>query len=153
MRRMRSSPNPKVEKHVVFIYLDRFSIWNSPAMGTTKRTIAILSQFYCERLGQCILYQPPAYFSVFLGAIRPFIDPVTYGKLVIRKGSCDPGTANDEKLQLLLGENWREITGVGMTPVASGVSPGYDHSRDWPALVAEEAITTASTVTDSVVEM
>lgn len=138
IRRMRTSPNDKVEKHVVFIYLDRFSIWNAPGMGTTKRTISILSQFYCERLGHGILYQPPAYFAVFLRAVRPFIDPVTYGKVVIIKGDCDPGSANDQKMCLLMGENWREITGINKPKQNDQSSPGYDHAVAWAAAVAED---------------
>ena len=81
--------NP-VEKHVVFIHLAAFSLWNAPAMGTTKRTLDLVSKHYCERLGHAILWQPPAYFTIFLAAIKSFIDPITMGKVGgdVNGGGC-----------------------------------------------------------------
>ena len=61
--------SPPVEKHVVFIHLENFSIFNAPSIAVTKKTIEILASNYCERLGHAVLWQPPAYFSVFLSAV------------------------------------------------------------------------------------
>ena len=48
---------PEVEKHVVFIHLEGFSLFNSPPMDETKRTILILSRHFCERLGNIVFYK------------------------------------------------------------------------------------------------
>ena len=85
-RKFMKSPNPNIEKNVVFCNLENFSLWNCPSMNNTKQTIAILSKFFCERMGHGICWQPPFYFSVFLKTVKPFVDPVTYGKVVIIKG-------------------------------------------------------------------
>ena len=121
-----------VEKHVVFINLENFSLWNAPSLSTTKVTLDILSKYYCERLGHGILWQPPAYFSVFLSACSAFIDPVTYGKVVFIRGEYGEGSDNDKTMRFLLGENWKQITGVDQPKVAEESSPGYDHARYWP---------------------
>jgi hypothetical protein len=106
-RKMESSPNDDIEKNVVFINLERFSLWSAPSMTNTKKTIAILSKYFCERLGHGICWQPPFYFSVFLRSVKPFVDPVTYGKVVIIKGSYEPGSYNDQKMNLIIGPDWR----------------------------------------------
>ena len=70
--------------------------------------------------------------------IKPFVDPVTYGKVVIIKGDYSPGSANDEKMQLLVGADWKRKCGVDQPRQDKKSSPGYDHKKYWPALLAEE---------------
>jgi hypothetical protein len=138
MRRMESSPNNEVEKNVVFINLENFSIWNSPSMKNTKRTVDLFSKYFCERMGHGICWQPPFYFSVFLRSVKPFVDPVTYGKVVIIKGPYEEGSVNDQKMTLLIGKDWREkcqIEGKKQNKISS---PGYNHETYWPAAIAEE---------------
>ena len=84
------------------------------------------------------MFSAPAYFSIFLRAIKPFVDPVTYGKIVIIKGDYSPGSKNDEKMQLLIGPGWREKCGVDAPRQDKKSSPGYVHKTYWPALLAEE---------------
>jgi hypothetical protein len=138
IRRMEASPNRDVEKQCVFVHLNDFSIWNCPSMSNSKQTVAILSKFFCERMGHGIAFQPPAYFSIFLKMIKPFVDPVTYGKVVIIKGDYSPGSANDEKMQLLIGPDWKRKCGVDQPRQGKKSSPGYNHKTYWPALLAEE---------------
>ena len=138
VRRMESSPNADVEKNCIFVNLERFSLWNCPPMKTTKATIALLSKFFCERMGHGICWQPPFYFSVFLKSVRPFVDPITYGKVVIIKGSSEPGSANDEKMIMLVGKDWRKKCQVDGEQQDKSSSPGYKHATYWPAAVAEE---------------
>ena len=40
--------------------------------------------------------------------MKPFIDPVTYSKVVLVSGEED-----EEKMSLIIGEDWRELTGAG----------------------------------------
>ena len=70
--------------------------------------------------------------------IKPFVDPVTYGKVVIIKGDYSPGSANDERMQLLVGPDWKRKCGVDQPRQNKKSSPGYDHQKYWPALLAEE---------------
>ena len=125
---------PPVEKQVVFINLEAFSIWNAPALSTTKITLDIFAKYYCERLGTAILWQPPAYFTIFLGMCSPFIDPVTRSKIVLVRGEYDPGSKNDTIMQSLLGKDWKAITGIDGEIFDVQSSPGYDHATYWPAL-------------------
>lgn len=137
-RRFETSPNVNIEKNLVFVNLEKFSLFNCPSMENSKKTITILSKFFCERMGHGICWQPPFYFSVFLRTVRPFVDPVTYGKVVIIKGDYSPGTKNDEKMNLLVGTDWRVKCCVDGKQQDKNSTPGYDHATYWPAAVAEE---------------
>lgn len=57
IRRMESSPNTEVEKQCVFCHLNDFSIWSCPSMSNSKQTVAILSKYFCERMGHGIAFQ------------------------------------------------------------------------------------------------
>ena len=41
--------------------------------------------------------------------MKPFIDPVTYSKVVLVSGAEE----DEERLSLIIGEDWRELTGAG----------------------------------------
>ena len=70
--------------------------------------------------------------------MRPFVDPVTYGKVVIIKGSYEPGSANDEKMIMLVGTDWREKCRVDAEKQDKISSPGYNHAKYWPAAIRQE---------------
>ena len=55
-RSMESSPNENVEKNCIFVNLERFSLWNCPSMQNTRKTIDLLSKFFCERMGHGICW-------------------------------------------------------------------------------------------------
>ena len=133
-----------VEKHVVFLHLGNFSIWNAPAMSETMRTVDIFSTYFHERLGHAVLWQPPAYFSLFLKGVWPFIDSVTRSKVVVVRGEYGPGTENDERMRLLLGLGWRALVGVDQPRRDKGSSPGYDHEVAWGVVVKEEEAAAAA---------
>ena len=79
-----------MEKQVTFINLMGFSIFNTPPMSSTKHTMDLFANYYHERLGHCVLWQPPAYFSIFFATVKPFIDAVTFGKVVLVRGDHVP---------------------------------------------------------------
>ena len=95
---------------------------------------------YCERLGHAILWQPPAYFSVFLSAVSYVIDPVTRGKLCMIRGDYSENSENDKLMKFLIGNNWKEITGVDQPKVNPESSPGYNHELYWTNVVANGKI-------------
>lgn len=128
-----------VEKQATFIHLTDFSIFNTPPMSSTKHTMDLFANFYHERLGHCVLWQPPAYFYVFLATVKPFIDSVTYSKVVIVRGDYSPGTKNDDLMNLLIGEDWRVKTGVGGERETPKSSPGYKHDEYWSAIMKQDA--------------
>ena len=129
-----------VEKHVVFIHLENFSLFNAPSISVTKKTIEILASHYCERLGRCILWQPPAYFTVFLAAVSYVIDPITRGKLVMIRGDYSEGTDNDKLMKSLIGGKWKEIVGVDQPKFGDTCSPGYNHEVYWKNIEINEKI-------------
>ena len=81
--------------------------------------------------------QAPAYFFVVLRLMKPFIDPITYSKVVLVSGEEE-----DEKMRLVIGEDWRELTGAGKERKedAEGrlCSPGYNHAEAWERVLREE---------------
>ena len=54
------------------------------------------------------------------------------------RGTYEEGSKNDEMMKLLIGPDWRAITGVGGEKATPKSSPGYDHASYWPAACEEE---------------
>eukprot|EP00037_Helgoeca_nana_P024457 m.259711 g.259711 ORF g.259711 m.259711 type:complete len:420 (+) comp26643_c0_seq5:1660-2919(+) len=140
IRRMK----PPVEKQVIFVHLPDFSLWNTPPLKSSKTSLAVFSLYYAERLGHCIFWQPPSYFSTFIAMIRPFIDPATYAKVVVINGDASPGTVNDSKMNVLIGPDWRKKTGAGGTRQTPKSSPGYRHSEYWQGALQEDTAIAAA---------
>jgi hypothetical protein len=59
-----------------------YSRRNQPPWTLSLHTLQIVQSHYPERLGRAVNFQPPFMFEIFWRAIRPFVDPVTRGKLV-----------------------------------------------------------------------
>jgi len=114
---------------MLFIHFEKFSIFTAPGYKISSETAKTLVDRYPEHMGQTIIYQPPAYFSVFFAAVSPFIDAVTKSKLIFIKGDTSKGTENDKKLTEIIGENWRELCGVGIPVIKPKCVPGYDPEK------------------------
>lgn len=56
-----------------------------PSLSTGREVLNILQDHYPERLGKALLTNIPRLAWVFLKLIRPFIDPLTYEKLVFQE--------------------------------------------------------------------
>lgn len=128
--------NP-VQKLVLFVPLTNFSLWSAPSLESTKGTIGLLQNHMPERLGTAIFYNPPTYFTVFLSLVKPFIDPITFSKVVTIKGDCSPGSKNDTLMRNLLGDDWKKLTGVEQ-PVQKGCTPGFNFEPYWEELQRED---------------
>lgn len=58
------------------------------------------------------MYQPPWIFTGLWKAASVFIDPVTAAKVVMIYGDVSDGSANDVLLKTIIGDDWKERTGV-----------------------------------------
>lgn len=125
-----------VDKYLIFMHLEVFSLFNCPSISVVKETIFMLCSGYPERLGHCICYRPPAVFKTVFNAIKGLIDPKTVSKLIFITGDVSDGSENDLKLRELIGDNWKILTGAEQPVVKTGCSPGYDHSQYWPMAMA-----------------
>mmetsp|Transcript_18765 Transcript_18765/g.27126 ORF Transcript_18765/g.27126 Transcript_18765/m.27126 type:complete len:288 (+) Transcript_18765:34-897(+) len=137
-----------VDKYCVFMHMDGFSIFNSPGIAEIKETLHIVCTCYPERLGHIIAYQPPSYFSFLLGTLNMFIDPKTMSKLVFISGDISEGSENDQTLRDIIGDTWRDLTGVSRGVLEPNCSPGYSHSEYWPTVLTRVERLRSATVTD-----
>jgi len=150
-----------VSKYTVVINLEGFSLFNSPASKVSKESAKCLSSRFPERLGTAVLLNAPFYFRAFYAIVSPFIDVRTKSKIKFVTGDLSEGTEADAKIRGLIGDNWREITGVGQQQVNKTTAPGYNHDEHWawvrsledswynsqPATAANPATTEAATMT------
>jgi CRAL/TRIO domain len=127
---------PHVDKYAVFVHLSNFSVFNMPNMQTTRETISMLCDCFPERLGHCVVYQPPAVFSVFFNSMKQFMDPKTVSKILFVRGDVSDGSANDIHLKSILGDEWKLLTGAEQPIYAPKSSPGYRHEEVWPSIVS-----------------
>mmetsp|Transcript_15409 Transcript_15409/g.19071 ORF Transcript_15409/g.19071 Transcript_15409/m.19071 type:complete len:297 (-) Transcript_15409:853-1743(-) len=127
-----------VNRWVVFISLEDFSLWTSPSVSTTRETIDILTCQYPERLGVCVLYKAPWIFSKLWNAVLPFIDKVSRKKVVFISGDTSEGSKNDQTLKEILGEDWRVKCGQDEPAYEANGSRGYKHSVYWNQVVEDE---------------
>mmetsp|Transcript_15639 Transcript_15639/g.26066 ORF Transcript_15639/g.26066 Transcript_15639/m.26066 type:complete len:281 (-) Transcript_15639:801-1643(-) len=125
---------PNIDKYCVFMHMEGFSLFNAPSFAETRETIQMLCTCYPERLGHIIAYQPPGYFSILLSTVKMFLDARTLSKLVFINGDVSPGSENDTTLNTIIGDNWRELTGVGSVSEPN-ISPGYKHEEYWSSLM------------------
>jgi hypothetical protein len=85
-----------VDKYVIFMNLQHFSLFNNPSFSETYETIHMLCDCFPERLGHCICYQPPGIFIPVFNAVKRFIDPKTANKVMFVYGDIAEGSANDK---------------------------------------------------------
>lgn len=145
-------PKPEVtDKYLVFIHLESFSLFCMPTLNETKETIAMLNSYYPERLGHCIAYQPPMYFRIFFETVKGFLDPKTVNKLIMVSGDVSEGSENDLLMKKIIGDNWKQLTGVEQPVIKPGCSPGYDHDKYWPQVVqtVKNSISSSGITSDS----
>ena len=125
---------PHVDKYVVFMHLENFSVLNSPPYHTTKETILMLTTCYPERLGHCICYQGPSYFHYVFNLMKSLglIDPRTLQKVIFIHGDVSDGSPNDLLMTDILGPHWKDLTAAEADVLEEGCSPGFLHSAYWP---------------------
>jgi hypothetical protein len=126
---------PGVDKYVVFIHLENFSFMNMPPMATTLETCNIVLFHFPERLGHCILYQPPRIFSGTFAVASRLMDAVTRQKVVFINGDVSAGSANDKLLSHVISPDWKHLTGAEQPVLKPKCSPGYQHDEYWPRIL------------------
>lgn len=142
-----------VDKYLVFIHLNNFTLFNSPPLSSTRETIHMLCNCFPERLGHCIVFQPPAIFRTFFNGIKGWLDQKTVSKMVFIVGDVSAGSDNDKKMIELIGAEWRTITGaeqpelktdpsslgpdseIACSKAGQKCSPGYSHVQYWKTVI------------------
>ncbi|XAR48577.1 hypothetical protein NMG60_11031447 [Bertholletia excelsa] len=68
------------EEMVWLIDFDGFNLSNI-SVKSTRETARVLQEYYPERLGVAILYNPPKFFEPFWKVVKPFLEPKTANKV------------------------------------------------------------------------
>jgi len=137
-----------VDKLCVICNLENLSILNSPPTSSVLETAEILQTVFPESLGTCIMWQPPQYFEVLYGMVRPLLDARTKKKVHVVRGDTSPGTENDLLMSGLFGAGWRESLGLGLPRLERVYSDffrreidagrGYVHASYWPTVLERD---------------
>ena len=80
---------------------------------------------------------------MFTGLFRlllPLVDSETRSKIVCINGDVGDGSANDAKLQRVIGPEWKRLTGAEASVLSPGCSPGFDHSAYWDSVLQRERV-------------
>ena len=153
-RRHDAAPPRCADKMCLLMHLEAFSFLNNPPMHVTRETIKMLVTCYAERLGTCVLYQPPRAFALVWAGVKHLVDPKTRAKIVFVRGDVSDGAPNDRLLRYLIGDDWKALTGCEQ-PVRErhfsayfgreiGASPGFVHDEYWAGVLASEAAWSAA---------
>jgi CRAL/TRIO domain/CRAL/TRIO, N-terminal domain len=102
-----------------------FTLRRAPSMSVSKATLQIMQNHYPERLSHAFLFDAPSFFLPLFRMLRPFIDPVTFGKIhfvqqadahtnPVCTSVLDPSTTPEEygghfKYQFNVDEYFKEI--------------------------------------------
>ena len=91
-----------LEKVVLVIDYENFSLRNAPPMSTSKFTLDVLQKHYPERLHRAFCVNAPSVFKTFWMLIRPWIDPHTKEKIVfVTTDDCQKLVENAERVDKL----------------------------------------------------
>lgn len=71
-----------LEKMVIIMDFENWTMKNQAPMEVTKKTIHILQECYVERMSKVFITNAPVIFRAFWSIVKPFLDPVTKSKVV-----------------------------------------------------------------------
>jgi len=75
-----------LEKFIIIMDFEGWTMKNSPPMSVTKETIHVVQECYVERLARVYMTNAPFMFRTFWSMVKPFIDPVTKEKIIFCSG-------------------------------------------------------------------
>jgi hypothetical protein len=84
---MRGNEPDGVQKLVLLMDYDGYTLSHAPSTKTSLGTLSILQNHYPERLFRAYCINPPWIFNTFYNMVFPFIDPVTKAKVAMVNGS------------------------------------------------------------------
>lgn len=125
-------------RFLVFVKLGDFKLSSCPPMHTTLATVQMVCDHFPERLGQCVLYQPPSAFVALWAVARRVLTQETLEKITFVHGDASPGSEHDEMLCAAIGPRWRELTGADQPYLKPGCSSGYGFEYYWRCVQADE---------------
>ena len=102
----------EVDKWVVIMNVERFSIFNTPSVSVCTAVMKVLLSRFPEHLGHMIVWQAPSLFWGLWYALRGLLDDNTRKKIVFVSGDDDKkvGSPVDRQMRTLLGDDWRRLT-------------------------------------------
>lgn len=121
----------EARRMVVVMNLQQFSLWNTVPRRVTKQIISIFGSQYPETLGLAVIYGAPWAFDKFYKLIKVFIDSGTKKKFFFLPANTKDGSAKDKKMKTFLGDNWRDLIGLGLPKETDNSAEGYDHEKYW----------------------
>jgi hypothetical protein len=80
--------------------VDTIPLMHHPLLQSTKETLAMVLNYYPERLGHCIMYKMPAVAAIFINGIKKLCDPKTASKIVMIHGDSSDGTRSSARHRL-----------------------------------------------------
>jgi len=51
-------------------------------------------------------------FTTVFNTVKALIDPRTRNKVIFLNGDVSEGSANDKLMRMVIGDNWKKLTGI-----------------------------------------
>jgi hypothetical protein len=147
---MRGNDPDGVQKLVLLIDYNGYTLSNAPPMKTSLATLSILQNHYPERLFRAYCINPPWVFNAFYNMVYPFIDPVTKAKIAMVNGTTPKSLQDKLKANFDLDNVETSVGGRDTRPFDSRVYVAAPFAVDFLTAITSPQKETADLAVKSV---
>ena len=112
----------EVDRWVVIINVERFSLFNTPSLSTCAEVVRVLMSRFPEYLGHMIVWRAPMLFWGLWKAMKLLIDENTQRKIVFVSGRNQCPKV-EKQMQSIIGDDWRKLCEIDDSGAQQRVQP------------------------------
>lgn len=121
----------EAKRMVVVMNLSEQSFSKRVPLRVSRKIISIFEAQYPETLGLAVLYGAPWFYDKLYNLIKVFIDKDTKSKIIFIPANVKDGSVKDIRMKELIGDNWRNLIGIGLPRETPKSAEGYENEKYW----------------------